>query len=206
MPLVLKESRVMRKRLGLFFLICGVQLHSTALFAAENVREDVLALLQGYEWQFDATRFAALPSDAYLTVLNIIEDESIARFIRGRAMVALTLYPNADVWDFYQSNIQASNNTVSRRRFVEASCAGFLASNPQGLADLLVPLLESSDPHLRAHSANCLRRVNDDHNELNLAVVLANYESTIAEDWERRIAGFDRDEGIRSETVSEKPE
>ena len=87
---VLSESRVMRKRLGLFLLVCGVQLHSTPLFAAEGVREDVLALLQGYEWQLDASRFAALPADAYLTVLSIIEDESVARFIRGRAMVAVS--------------------------------------------------------------------------------------------------------------------
>ena len=203
---VLLESPVMQKRLGLFLLMISVQLCGAPLFAEDTERGDVLDLLQGYEWQLEPARFASLPADVHLTVLSIIEDESVPRFVRGRAMVALTLYPNADVWDFYRSKIQDSDNVVFRRRFVQGSCESFITSNPQALAELLVPLLESSDPHLRAHSANCLGRINDDHKELNLSVPLANYGSAIVEDWERRIAGLDSSESIRSDNVAEKLE
>jgi hypothetical protein len=112
---VLLESPVMQKRLGLFLLIFSVQLCGAPLFAEDTERGDVLDLLQGYEWQLEPARFASLPADVHLTVLSIIEDESVPRFVRGRAMVALTLYPNADVWDFYRSKIQDSDNVVFRR-------------------------------------------------------------------------------------------
>lgn len=150
-------------------------------------RDDVLRLLQGYEWRIDATAFDHLGDDAFEVLLGIAEDPDVPGLFRERAFAALTLYPNDLVWRYFVTELEASRATVRRRRVVEALCQAFGDSRMAELEDLLLPYLDVRDAHLRTKVAKCLQHSTD--TRVNEA--LDRYRSRIAEPWEARAAGFD---------------
>jgi hypothetical protein len=161
---------------------------ATAL--AEN--EAALDLLQGYEWQLSEARLSELGADTYRDFLDIARDETQPNFIRARAVTVLTWFPNDEVWSYFQSGLVDHHGlvddqrVVNRRQLVEGLCSSFLASRPEEVGDILLPMLNEKDVHLRTKAAKCLQQVNMPRT-LN---ALTAYRRSISEPWELNAAGF----------------
>jgi hypothetical protein len=169
----------------LMFLPTLVAAETGAETAAENGAEnDVMAHLQGYEWQIPSSPLPVRDADRIL--IEVASDESRPNFIRARAAAALTLYPTERVFDYYENQVRTAASVV-RRRSVDAMCVTFLPGKSARVESLVSPLLTSSDPHLRARSAHCLRNIESDSARQALSV----YRNSVAE-WEATAAGFDR--------------
>ena len=175
---------IMLSRLYLAFLLMGM----SATVSAATETEQVLASLQGYEWQLDRERLAGLPVDSWRTLLDIAQDADQLDYVRARAAASLTAFPNEDVWQFFIQSTQASTAVVSRRRGVDGLCAAFHESRAAALEAALVPLLREADPHLRVQTAACLQRLDTETSREVLAV----YRAAIAQDWEARAVSIDR--------------
>jgi len=153
-----------------------------------------LDLLQGYEWQLAEDRLADLGPDAYRSFLRIAEDNTQVNFIRARAVTTLTRFPNEEVWAYFESSIRGeqefgSQQKVQRRQIVQGICSSFLASRPEQVGEVLVPLLEVNDVHLRTRSARCLQSVSG----VRVESALTDYRSKISESWELKAAGFSKE-------------
>lgn len=149
-------------------------------------RADVMNLLKGYEWQVNVGAFHKLGAEAYVPLLKIAGDQDEVNLYRGRALAALTLYPNDSVWDFFAGRVASSDNQVQRRRTVEAICKTFRASRGADVAEILIPLLKTSDPQLRTKAARCLQGMQGEA----VRRALTDYHKTIKQPWESRAAGF----------------
>jgi len=150
-------------------------------------RQSVMNLLEGYEWRLDAEGFQSLGADAYLELLAIAGDKGELNMVRGRALAALTLYPNQQVWLFFADRVaKPGDEPVLRRRAVDAMCETFTTARAQEVAAVLMPLLEDGDAHLRIAAAKCLRGIGDDSSNEALRA----YRQTIEDSWEARAAGF----------------
>lgn len=168
----------MRYALLLLFVI------ALPVLAAE--RESVMNLLKGYEWRLDADAFESLGADAYRDLLAIAADASELNMVRGRALAALTLYPNQEVWSYLTGEAANGDDPVRRRRAVDAMCEAFAPARAAELETILPPLLENDDAHLRIAAAKCLIRVGGDSSK----PALRRYHDTIENSWEARAAGF----------------
>lgn len=157
------------------------------LYAADRAR--VMPLLKGYEWRLDPMAFRQLGPDAVAPLLAIVEDSDVIKLYRGRALAALTLYPNDQVWDFMAGYVTAGQDPVLRRRTVEAMCSAFRDSRSGDVQSALIPLLEEPDPQLRTKAAKCLRGMGDEGSKATQAA-LAAYRQRIRQPWEARASGF----------------
>ena len=174
----------MLMRLSMAFVLAGMN----ATVSAATETEQVLASLQGYEWQLDRVRLAGLPADSWRTMLDIAQDTDQLDYIRARAAASLTAFPNDDVWRFFIQSTQDSTAVVSRRRGVDGLCAAFHESRKSALEAVLVPLLGEADTHLRVQTAACLQRLDTETSREVLAV----YRAAITQDWEARAVSIDR--------------
>lgn len=148
--------------------------------------EAVLDLLQGYEWRLQQDKLQDLGPEAYKSLLNVAQDTNQVNFIRARAAFALTIFPNDEVWDFFEHEITQGQNRIRRSQLVQNFCTSFLQTRPDKIALTLLPLLKESDAHLRSHSASCLQNLDGEQ----VRDALASYRRTISEPWELRAAGF----------------
>ncbi len=140
----------------------------------------VMPLLKGYEWQFDAEEFRALPANSYQELLRIARDRNHPGFIRERAMAALRLYANDEVWSFFDDEVRNGADKINRRRAVEAMCQAFAQQHPQRVEGAIAHLLDDEDPHLRVIVARCLRTLNSE----SATQRFGSYRSKISESWE----------------------
>ena len=135
-------------------VVLVVMLLSSALLASEESTESkVRGLLMGYEWKLERERFEALPADAYKILMAISNAASEVSFVRARAMAALRLFPNEEVFDYYAEQIRTNASPIQRRRVVEAMCEAFVNRRPVHLEQALSGMLEVDDPHLRTKVA-----------------------------------------------------
>jgi len=153
--------------------------------------EEVLNLLQGYEWKLQEQAFHQLGEAAASSLIEIAEDDNQVNFIRARAAAALTLFPGDAAWDYYESEITVGINRVAidrvrRRQLVQNFCTSFALTRPQQVEAMVMPLLREPDAHLRAKSARCLSKINGAQSR----EALATYRASITEPWEARAAGF----------------
>ena len=146
----------------------------------------VLDLLKGYEWRLQEDKLQGIGPDAYKSLLNIADDADQLNFIRARAALALTMFPNDEVWDFYEREITLGQNRIRRRQLVQNFCTSFLQLRPYKVELALMPLLKESDARLRSNSARCLQKLDSEQ----VRNALASYRRTISESWELRAAGF----------------
>ena len=174
----------MLMRLSMAFMLVGMNVTVSA--ATETAQ--VLASLQGYEWQLDREKLAGLPANSWRKMLDIAQDTDQLGYIRARAAASLTAFPNDDVWRFFVQSTQDSNAVVSRRRGVDGLCAAFHERRASALEAVLVPLLSETDTHLRVQTAACLQRLNTETSR----EVLATYRAGITQDWEARAMSIDR--------------
>jgi len=168
-------------------LITALTTSSHLVLASDDA---VLDLLQGYEWHLQEDRLQSIGPDAYKSLLNIADDAEQVNFIRARAALALTMFPNDEVWDFYEREITTGQNRIRRRQLVQNFCTSFLQTRPDKVESALMPLLKASDAHLRSNTARCLQKLDSEQ----VRKALASYRSTITEAWELRAAGFDMKE------------
>jgi len=92
------------------------------------------------------------------------------------------------VWSFCRTTLAEDTGGVRRRRLTDALCRAFSGTRPQAVGEVMVPLLEAGDPHLRARAANCLRQPV----MAGFADALQHYRER-TETWELRAAGFDEE-------------
>jgi len=150
-------------------------------------REAVMNLLKGYEWRLDAAGFESLGAEAYRELLAIAADKAELNMVRGRALAALTLYPNQQVWLFFADRVAKPGDAPAlRRRAVDVMCETFATARAQEVEAILVPLLEDGDAHLRIAAAKCLLAMGNDSSKQSLR----HYRDTIDNSWEARAAGF----------------
>ena len=154
---------------------------------AASEADEVLASLQGYEWQLDEEKLASLPAGSWEIMLNSAQDEGQSGFIRARAAASLTAFPNDVVWQFFIQGTQNPDSVVARRRSVDGLCAAFGTTRVPALEAVLVPLLEDTDTHLRVQTATCLQLIDTD----TARAALATYRDGISQDWEARAVGID---------------
>lgn len=96
------------------------------VFSTPAVASDVMALLQGYEWEVPSD---PLPiANAEQALIDISSDPVQPNFIRARASAVLTLYPSEKVWNFFVDQVASPLNEVSLRRTVDGLCATFMVS------------------------------------------------------------------------------
>ena len=133
--------------------------------AQQHVLEEagILKLLRGYEWNLDEAAFELLPTNTWKHLLRIASDNRFRKVTRSRAEVALTLYPNEEVWLHMKSQLNSdisepAGKLATRRRMVEQLCRTFALRRPRLVELELIPLLEESDPHLRVVAARCLQK------------------------------------------------
>jgi hypothetical protein len=174
-------------------LIVRVLILVLLVFSATAGAEDdaALDLLQGYEWQLSENKLSRLGPDAYHAFLDIAQDETQVNFIRARAVTVLTNFSNEEVWEYFSAELKsdprsASKAKTQRRQLVEGLCDSFLESRPIRVGDVLIPLLETNDVHLKTKIANCLQSVNS----VQAGHALAKYHSKISAPWELEAAGF----------------
>lgn len=156
----------------------------TAFALAAPARDEVMALLRGYEWDVSADRFEVLDGEPWPVLMEIARDETLPDYIRGRARAALTLYPNQEVWQFYRQQL-GTETGGDRRRVADAICEAFVDVRQEGVESVMKPLLGAEDAHLRSRAAICLNRI--DSKTAQRAV--QQYRQGIAEPWERRVIG-----------------
>lgn len=152
----------------------------SGLLQGEQSSVQVMPLLKGYEWQFDADRFRALPPDSYRELLQIARNETLPRYMRERAMVALRIYPNDEVWTFFDDELSNAANSMRQRRAVVAMCQAFAIDRPQRVERAIIDMLGSEDPHLRVKVARCLKILNSE----SALQRFRSYRSKISEAWE----------------------
>lgn len=154
------------------------------MFSIQVVADDVIGLLQGYEWEVPS---APLPiANAEETLIEISSDPNQPSFIRARASAALMRYPSDQVWDFYAEQVTSAPGKVSLRRTVDTLCATFVDSKAVDVQKLLMPLLSAEDPHLRVRVAKCLKQI--DTQAVRRA--LSAYQSGIGQGWELDATGL----------------
>jgi len=168
-------------------LITALTASSHRVHASDDA---VLDLLQGYEWRLQEDKLQSIGPDAYKSLLNIADDAGQVNFIRARAALALTMFPNDEVWDFYEREITMGQNRIRRRQLVQNFCTSFLQTRPDRVESALMPLLRASDAHLRSNTARCLQKIDSEQ----ARAALESYRRTISEAWELRAAGFDMKE------------
>lgn len=149
---------------------------------ADVAAEQVLPLLSGYEWRLDSERFAALPAATYQALLEVVASDRYAPFLRERAAVALSLYPNLEVRRFFVDRVHTEPDPVVRRGLVQAFCAGFVRSDPASVEEAMAPLLEERDAHLRVRAAKCLRSLGSASAQQRVEA----YRARIRDAWEAR--------------------
>lgn len=149
-------------------------------------RAAVVNLLNGYEYRPDKAALDRLGPNVYRALLDLAGDDAATNLMRGRAMAALTLYPNDEVWAWFVSATKDVRHPVLRRRAVDAMCKGFAAQRGDALVSALAPLLQATDAHLRVSTARCLREIGG----RNADAALSAYRKTIHQPWEARAAGF----------------
>jgi len=147
----------------------------------------VLPLLRGFEWQLDARRFAELPPDTYVELLAIAGDRNLAPYLRERAAVALSLYPNGEVLEFFIGQIALDEAPILRRNLVQAFCNAFSAHSPDRVEAAIGGLLEAEDAHLRIRVARCLRGLGTE----SAAERVEKYRAAITQEWERKQVALD---------------
>lgn len=145
-------------------------------------RDEVMALLRGYEWDISADRFAALDGEPWSLLMEIARDDALPDYIRGRARAALTLYPNQQVWQFYRQQL-GTETGGGRRRVVDAICEAFVEVRGAGVENVMKPLLRADDAHLRSRAAICLERIDSETAQR----AVQQYRQGIAEPWERQM-------------------
>lgn len=174
--------------LGLTIFLSAIgfgSLHYAGQSAADERTADessvsIMPLLKGYEWQFDPDKFKALPPDSYQALLQIARNRDHPGFIRERAMAALRLYPNDEVWAFFHEAVRNTADKVKRRRAVQAMCQAFAENHAGRVANAIVELLEDEDPHLRVKVARCLKILHSESTRERFE----RYRSRISKTWE----------------------
>lgn len=175
-------------RLTIFLFAIGFSgLHTAGHSAADERTADessapIMPLLKGYEWQFEADKFKALPPDSYQALLQIARNRDHPGFIRERAMAALRIYPNDEVWAFFNEAVRNTADKVKRRRAVQAMCQAFAENHAGRVENAIVELLEDEDPHLRVKVARCLKTL---HSE-SARERFNGYRSRISKTWEAK--------------------
>ena len=122
-------------------------------------KQDLLPLLEGFEWELAPEQFHSLPDDTYLTLMEIAKDPHLLAFYRGRALVALSLYKSDETWSFFENAIENALSKSEKRRALEGICEIFLDTRNKALKDLLRPELESEDIYFRIIASQCLRNL-----------------------------------------------
>ena len=132
------------------------------LFPVSLMANDVMGLLQGYEWKAPEVLEVSLQADdAEEQLSGIASDETQPKFIPVRALTtALTVYPSDRVWAIYSARIKTAHESpadkVSRRRTVDAICKSFLIDRV-GLMPTSLP--NEEDAYLRIRLAQCLENI-----------------------------------------------
>jgi hypothetical protein len=158
-----------------------------ALPAPGADRAGVMGLLEGYEWRPDKAAFDQLGQDAWHQLIEVAGNGAATNLVRGRAMAALTLYPNDEVWTWFVSAAtHDGGQPVLRRRALDAMCATFATRRADALEGVVEPLLQAADAHLRVSAAKCLRTIGG--NKADAA--LSQYRRNIHQPWEARAAGL----------------
>ncbi len=165
-------------RIRLAILLSGVSL--SGLSYADEGPARIMPLLRGYEWHFDEDRFRALPADSYHALLKIARSSDHPGYIRDRAMAALRLYSNDEVWAFFHESVSNADNKIRRRRAVQGMCETFAKEQSQRVENAIVEMLDSEDPHLRVKVARCLRGLSS----VSAQAQFSSYRSKISESWE----------------------
>lgn len=149
------------------------------VFSTHAVASDVLALLQGYEWDVPSE---PLPiANAEQALIDISSDQGQPNFIRARASAVLTLYPSDRVWDIFVGQVASPSNNVSLRRTVDGLCATFVSTTKAtDVEKLLMPMLSAEDPLLRVRVAKCLQQIDSEA----AITALSTYRAGIGEGWE----------------------
>ncbi|MBQ62356.1 MAG: hypothetical protein CMQ19_09805 [Gammaproteobacteria bacterium] len=159
---------------------------------AISADDEVVDLLQGYEWQLPEEKLRHIGPDVYKPLLAIADDERQVNFIRARASLALTAFPNDEVLEYFEREISLGKNNLRRRQMVQDFCTAFLQLKPANIESTLIPMLKEPDARLRSNSARCLQNIDSDKSK----GALASYGATISESWEARAAGFKTETGM----------
>ena len=159
--------------------LMGFLLASTA--QAQTTKDQMLSLLQGYEWRLEPVRFTTL-ANADLVLMEIAEDASLMNVYRFRALAALQLFPKDRVADFLENYIAQNPTSSHSRRALEALSAGFSESHPKRVSDTAQKLLQDPNPHVRISAARTLKAL-DTPKATSAYRVHLNKES---EDWVRQ--------------------
>jgi len=182
------------------FILALLLSFAAAVTTAESVvvaqsqpgRQEVLRLLEGYEWRLNSAHFEHLGPLTYRTLIEIIGDEASLSYVQGRAFAGLTLFNNDEVWQFLLTRLATSTGDSVRRRALETICELFSETKSEQLASLLPPYLQSDDVHLRTKVARCLTRVDQLNPKIETSLELRAYRDSIQERWEVRAAGFEQ--------------
>jgi hypothetical protein len=180
----MRVSYLYKSCLFAFSLTCLSMLAFPALSSPE--KQDLLPLLEGFEWKLAPEQFLSLPDDTYLTLMEIAKDPNLLAFYRGRALVALSLYSNNETWLYFENAIENALSKSEKRRALEGICEIFSDTRNEALKELLRPELQNEDIRFRMIAFQCLRNLQVIESDLSTETALKHYEKSIVVDWERQ--------------------
>lgn len=173
-------NKISQKLLGgSFGLLIGILLIPTA---QAQSKEQILSLLQGYEWRLEPVRFTSLREDVDLTLMEIVADTSLMNAYRFRALEALKLFEKERVAKFLENYMNQSQTSSHLRRAFEAFSEGFSENQPQRVQMAAQRLLSNSDPHVRISAARALRTLSTS----NARSAYRGYLNNETEEWIRQ--------------------
>jgi|GEM_PF-158243 len=163
MDLSLEKKLSPRMCLGVLVAVLLVWLPMSSLRASPAVGppvvNQVVALLQGFEWHDDPAKFALLGEGTDRILMDIAANPQWHGVIRFRALAALRYYPNPQVALFLENLIGQNPSPDLVRRGLDAYAHAFGKNQPGKVAHLAEPLLEHDNPNVRMRAAQTLQNL-----------------------------------------------
>ncbi|MGK5092017.1 hypothetical protein WDW89_08385 [Deltaproteobacteria bacterium TL4] len=165
----------------LCWLLISINLWVQTAFAAPT-KQEVQALLLGYEWQLNPELFKNLGPDTDLVLMEIINDpQPTLNYIINRALITLRLYQNERVAQFLEAYIEKGVPSSTVRRAIDSFARAFKDAEPQRVQKSAERLLTHSDPHTQIAAARILKSLNTSAS----TQTYQRYMRTSMEDWQR---------------------
>jgi len=163
------------------FLMLAVGMLIPKTVSAQTA-EQVMPLLQGYEWTLQPKRFQYLGKDIDLALMEIASDTTLMNAYRFRALQTLKLFEKERVADFLENYIEQNRSASHLRRAFESLSSGFATTQPERVQQAARKLLNNANPHVRISAARALKKLDTS----NSRSAYRTYLSTEEEDWVRK--------------------
>ena len=147
------------KSFCIVFTTLFILLFSLPVQAAPPPRDEVMHLLEGYEWTIVPEKFKNL-EDVDLTLMEIVKDpKPMLNYYRLRALEVLRLFPKPRVADFLDVYLSQEKGTSRLRRALDSFSINFASTQPERVQKVAARFLKHPKPNIRIAAISTLRKI-----------------------------------------------